>query len=78
MRYREWLEEWPYSEQARALSWLEPKRRRAYQIDRALHLRSSGPKFNGRRFKKRYEKKGRFSGRRGMRSTVQALHEEKR
>eukprot|EP00435_Cladocopium_sp_Y103_P060165 s298_g21.t3 len=24
--YQEWMEEWPYSEQARALSWLEPKK----------------------------------------------------
>lgn len=25
--YQEWLKEWPYSEQARALSWLEPKKK---------------------------------------------------
>jgi len=56
--YKEWLQEWPYSEQARAVSWLEPKESSS----------SGGPRSQRRNFQnRRFEKKGRFSKGRGPR-----------
>lgn len=54
--YQEWMEEWPYSEQARALSWLEPKKSSASPS--GGRSRSQ----NQKRFRdRRFERKGRWS-----------------
>ncbi|CAL1140207.1 unnamed protein product, partial [Cladocopium goreaui] len=54
--YQEWMEEWPYSQQARALSWLEPKKSSASPS--GGRSRSQ----NQKRFRdRRFERKGRWS-----------------